>query len=415
LTDAPKQLLQSRLLDLLSTHRSIDPDWIAELGQGGWQVLLGMARQHRVLPLLHWRLSRERVGLPVPQPVRERLAIGFRRSAMNALHMQRELILIHRVLDGAQIPHLALKGAYLAFYAYPHPALRPMRDLDVLVQKETALRAYQALSGSGFTRMKKVRGNLEAVMEGQQHLPPLVSASTGVRVELHTRFSKPVPGSEKPDLTNDDLFWERAIKRTVAGASLTYTSPTHLLLHLIDHAVYMHRLNNGPLALTDLAYLLEDHEIDWSVFWQHTERRSKGRGTRLVFAMVERYFGKQPVEWPQRVPACSVSPRIVEAAALLTTQDLALKWDTELESKLLAKTSLRGKVGIFLKKAFPSRRTMATSYPVREDSFRVYLWYIARWSWLLLVRLPEYLVNRSRDRRVGSAQHLLQLNQWLEG
>lgn len=148
----PLPKLQELLLELISTHRQVLASTVAELDEPDWDALLGMARQHRLGPLLHWRLTRERAELPVPQPVRDKLAKSFKAATLRSLVLQRELLQVHRILDKSGIAYAALKGAYLAFHAYPHPALRPLRDLDILVPEDRVFSAYRALIEGGVRR-----------------------------------------------------------------------------------------------------------------------------------------------------------------------------------------------------------------------------------------------------------------------
>ncbi len=415
MTDTPIARLQTLLLDFLSTRRRVDQSTVAGLTERDWETLLGMARRHRVIPLLHWRLEHEQAGVHTPQAVREALAGAFRRSTLQALRMQRELLLIHRVLESVDIPHIALKGAYLAFYAYPHPALRPMRDLDILVPKEMTLQAYRTLLDAGFVRTGKLQGELEAVLESRNHLPPLISAAGRVLVDVHSRLSTPCPDKEVPDLTDEDALWGRTIDRTAAGNSLSFLCPEDLLLHLVEHAVYHHRLDNGPLVLTDLAYVLEKHAIEWPSFWQRTQRHNQTRGTLLLLAMVEFYFGKQPVQWPDAVSIDSVPQGVVETAAnLLIQRDVRTGKDVGLANDVMSHPSVSGKIAVFIKRAFPSRREMALLYPAPENSLRLYLCYFSRWHYLLTVRLPEYLASRTKNEDAGEVRGLIQLEQWLQ-
>jgi len=405
----PLPQLQRLLLDILSPIRPVDPATVAQLADDEWETLLRMARHHRLRPMLHWHLTRERADLTAPRRFKEALAAGFERAAMRALRLQRELLLVHRHLEKAKIPHLALKGAFLAFYAYPHPALRPMRDLDLLVPETMALKAYEVLLDNGLTRPNKYyRGDLDAALEASHHLPPLYCASGQVSIELHTRFSRP-DGTGVPDLAHDAGLWRRAVHQPIADRTLCYLAPTDLLLYLIQHAVHQHRLDNGPLVLSDLAYLLERHTIDWPLFWRRAQQHGQTRGALLLLKMVEHYFGGQPVEWTESVQTEHESAKAqAEKAAVLTLRRSAGRYDT-----LASRSGIAKKLGILFKHAFPSKREIAARYPVSEESRRIYLWYFARLWRLSTVHLPEYLAGRRADSNGNEADAILALDRWL--
>lgn len=403
------------LLDMLSTHRRVEESSVDALAAHDWDTVLRMARRHRVTPLLHWRLRRERSGVPVPRTVSDALASGFAQSAIRALLVQRELLLTHRILADAGIPHVALKGAYLAFHAYPHPALRPLRDLDILVSKKTALEAYRALLAGGLTRHERLRGDPEASVEVSKHLPALRSPSGRLDVEIHTQLSNPAhSGVGRPGLVDDPHLWHRTISRDLAGASLTYLSPTDLLLHLVVHAVYDHRFGNGPLVLSDSACLLESQPIDWPLFWQRAHAGGWTRGCLLLLKMVERYFGEQPIAWPEVVQEDPASLEgMLNTASLLTLRDVTSQADVQLGSELRDRQSIGRKLGVLLRRVFPSRKRIAATYPVSLDSSWLYLWYVAEWWRQLTRRLPAYLASRQDRHVLHESQHDSQLGQWL--
>lgn len=410
----PSPRLQALLLDVLSTHRPVDVALVAGLPASEWNALLDMAHQHRLGPLLYWRLTRERRELPVPIPVRDLLATSFVQSTARALLVQRELLLVHRILDRAGVSYVALKGAYLAFHAYPHPALRPLRDLDILVPKEAALSAYEALLAGGLSRAPKHRGNLKAALASFKHLPPLRSPSGRIVVEVHSRLFDRISTEGQPGLIDDPSLWQRTIRQSKAGESLSFPSPTDLLLHVIVHAVHEHRFDNGPLVLSDSASLLERHTIDWPLFWRMAQASGQTRACLLLLKMVERYFGEQPVSWCQAPPRAAASlDSLVQTAALLTLRDVTVRADAHLRTDLLGSQSVGDKLGVFLARVFPSRRRIAARYPVSEDSPWLYFWYLAMWWHHVTTRLPSYFASRKDRQALTESRHVSRLEQWL--
>ena len=181
--------LQSLLLDLLSPVRSLAQERIDRLTETDWASLLEMVRRYRLAPLLFWQLKYAKGDLLVPVGFLGELEKSFKQGTLRALSLQRELITVIRILDEARIPCVALKGAFLAFQAYPNPGLRPMRDLDVLVQKGRETEAYLALLKGGLQRWADCPGSPDS--SAGHHLPPLRSASGRVTIEVHRRLFHP--------------------------------------------------------------------------------------------------------------------------------------------------------------------------------------------------------------------------------
>ncbi|MBL8484325.1 MAG: nucleotidyltransferase family protein [Rhodocyclaceae bacterium] len=403
--------LQALLLDLISVARPLGADDLRELDDADWDALLDMARRHRLEPLLHWRLTHERAALPLPARVRELLAARFKFYTLRALGQQRELLLAGRVLEQAGIPYVALKGAGLATQVYPHPALRPMRDVDFLVPEEDVLRAYQALQDSGLERMPEFPGDPAAALSTEHQLPSLRFPAGGGVLEIHCRLFHRTQGAEHDDdLSADPLFWQRVRPLQVAGRAVPCESPTDLLLHLIVHAVYNHKFDNGPLLLSDLALLLAREQIDWPLFWQLAARGQHTRGCVLGLKLAEHYWGSSNIVWPD---GGAIGLPLLEQAALLMLRDSALRKDVLAAQNLAGRRSVRARLALLLQRAFPPRRRLASFYPVAADSPRIYLFYPLNWWRLATRRLPAYIASL-RDTQIQSEAHQVgELNDWL--
>jgi hypothetical protein len=416
-----RQTLQRRLLELLSPQEisSAAAAALSDLGPADWDRLLTMARQHRLEPLLHWQLSQRQHALHIPARVGEVLTVSAKRYGLRALVLQRELILIHRLLSAAGIPYQAMKGAFLALHAYPQAGLRPMRDLDILVPRAEALRAYQVLIDGGLMRPARYQGSPEAQILIHKHLPPLMSASGQVMVELHARLQQPPAHcpdlSQSPDPSDDPGYWGRSISRPTAGEALCFPSPTDLLLNLILHAALDHRFNNGPLTLSDIGYLVAAEPIDWSAFWQRAEQGGWTRACWLTLRLVERHWGVDGIVWPapEHRPESAAAQTALDTAALMLLRDLSATRDVGLTHALQQQASSTDKMHLLLRRLFPTRVWIAGAYPVSATSPRVYLYYLPHLWRLLSQRLPQFLKTRQRAAARDEVTQLAQLERWL--
>ena len=168
------------------------------------------------------------------------------------------------LLDAAAIPHAVLKGLWLAWHVYDHPALRPVRDIDIIVAKEHALAAHGTLSRAGFTPRNPHGPSPGLALASGKHLPGLMSPDPKINVEIHHRLLTPSACRARAGARYAGTLWRAAFGRMVKGGAWLCLSPTDALLHLIIHAAYEHCFCNGPLVLTDIALLL------------------RGRGNRLA-------------------------------------------------------------------------------------------------------------------------------------
>lgn len=405
----PINVLQDVLLDLISTRRQVTPQRSAALDAGDWARLLDMARQQRLFPLMHWRLAREQAAAVVPDGVRQMLAEAFNKSTMRALRFQRELLLVGKRLDDAGIASLALKGAFLAFHTYPHPALRPMRDLDLLLSKDRALEAFQILVDAGFQRQDHAPGDPAAWLAVRKHLPPLSSRPGRVTVELHIRLSDHAQAIH----VHEGALWQRAVSIDVAGQPVSYLSHTDLLLHLIYHAVYDHRFSNGPQVLPDLAYMVESGKIDWPLFWDEARKGGATRGCVLLLSMVQRYFGELKIDFPAAAGTDFAASDALQAdCARLMLSDIVALSETRLAG-FMAGRPLHRQVTFLLSKVFPPPAAAAVGFPAPTRRYQRVTHYMAYVSNVLTRRLPQFLA-RKHDGLVGNGRKMAALDQWLD-
>lgn len=241
-----------------------------------------MAAEHRLAPLLH----AERGSDPaIPEWLRADWAEAHRHAALTALAQRRDLLLVHGLLAQRGIAHAALKGACLAWHHYSDPALRPNRDLDLLVDPDRAEEAWQALREAGFAQMHP--GTKPEADTAVKHLPGL-AAPGGTLVELHLHcWELPAQvGHPMPPRQDAEILASAAPR---GDDPVPVPAPEHLLAHHVVHAAYSNWLDSGPLALVDLAQLVGRETFDWPMTWHRAEAEGWARGLALLLALADRW------------------------------------------------------------------------------------------------------------------------------
>ena len=100
-----------------------------------WQAILRKTERWRLAPLVYTNLRQAVQSGQVPKPVAERLRHLYHRDTIHGV-ARRELLRVTLLrFAEASVPVIVLKGAALATLVYPSPALRPMRDIDLLVHR----------------------------------------------------------------------------------------------------------------------------------------------------------------------------------------------------------------------------------------------------------------------------------------
>ncbi|MFC0590021.1 nucleotidyltransferase family protein [Novosphingobium aquiterrae] len=268
--------LRRVLFDLYGTVRFPD---LAGLDTHDWQALDAMAAAAHMQPLLH---VQHRGDARIPGDIAARWQSAFRTAAMQALAREADLKACVASLTDAGLQPIALKGAWLARHAYPEPAQRPMLDIDLLLDPATVMAAWDLLRAQGYAEVMEAEMPLADILRLDKHLPPLVSPR-GTLVELHQRLWE-LPGrlDHLSPAGQDNAIRARAV--TVDG--LRYPCGEDMLIHLIVHAAYSHRLDCGPRVLADIDFLLRQVAIDWTGFWTRAACEGWRDGARLVLELV---------------------------------------------------------------------------------------------------------------------------------
>ena len=384
-------VLHRRLLDLVGTRR---PSTFADLSGDDLAALDRMAAQHRLQPLLY---HQHRARADLPPAIAEAWRAAFRNQALLALSNRAELVRTITLLRAGGFAPLALKGAWLSRFAYPHPALRPLRDIDLLLDPATVIPAFAVLEAAGYHSIEAPELPLPELVRTDKHLPPLLSPG-GTVVELHHRLWEPDGRLDHAS----PVAIEAAVRADAVTEEdgLSYPAPIDMLAHLIAHAVYSHRLDCGPLLLADVDFLLRTRPINWARFWQRAGSEGWSAGARLVLSMVERHRSGASIEWIDCQP---VPDAMLDDLSLLLLQDL----DRRQSANFLASLRLGGWQGLLDR--VTGRRRLVSGPAVRREmaSAGGFLgWASSRWR-----RTASDLAHR--EARI-QAHSLARLSSWLD-
>ena len=395
--------LKHLLLDLISTARPVAAGRLQSLSDANWLSMCTMATQHRIGPMLHHKIQVLGLSGAVPSDVRDQWAGAYRKAAFRYLSFRRTLAQLNEILGMAQIPFAALKGAWLSQYAYDNPVLRPLRDIDILVEPQAALSVYALLEKSGFVRREDFPMPLDGALDHAKHLPPMRCAETGIYLEVHTRLMDAPPSTSATE-SLDDVTW--LLARCEHRDGVPYLAPTDTLLHLIVHAAYDHQFNNGPLTFNDIALLLERTPVDWSAFWAMARAGNWVRGCILILELASSYHGAEA--WREfydgNIPA--PSPSQLDNAALLSLQDYDHRGLIGFKAAIADGSTWFGKARPFINRMFPPLHRLAAFSGASTASYWSLLYY-PRWLAVQMHRLffasddakmtPD--VDRARDIR----------------
>jgi hypothetical protein len=216
-----------------------------------------------LMPMLYFRLKE--LGMDDPALPRLRGAHRY--------HWCRGQVLVRRAMEAVdalareRIRCLALKGlAVVDRYGGDH-GLRPMSDVDLLVPRERAIAAIEALARQGWQLGAQLAG--APLRDAVETLHGGALTRDGAELDLHW-----VSLVEDTSPGGDAGLWRRARARSVHGREMFFPTVTDLLFHVCVHGARFSRA--GSITWVPDGMRLIDQaraEIDWPGLVDEARRR----------------------------------------------------------------------------------------------------------------------------------------------
>jgi hypothetical protein len=260
-----------------------------------WQRLLEITSPD-LLAYLGYKINEH--GFISQCPARLRLEAGDARRATAArwLRLRFELRKLVSEFARHRLDFLVLKGAVLAFIAYPDCSLRPVSDIDLLVRPENLAKALELIDEAGFRCPKRFEYAHPAtlkdfVVPGEEISLPLEKPDTQALIEVHTQLESAEPWFPVP--TRE--VWERTQETDWNDARILILDPHEFLFHLVLHLARGHFFSLGLRPLLDVHLWVERQEklLDWELIAKECVRRGYGEWMYLTLKMVRDTFGTQ--------------------------------------------------------------------------------------------------------------------------
>lgn len=392
------------LCDFLS-GRKIPEARLEKLSPSDWESLIDRTVHFKVWGLFYREIKSRNIPTElIPVDAKNRLREAYRYFATRNTSLFFDALKVLKSLADNQLPVIALKGLSLAKNIYGDIALRPMNDIDLLVKEEDLVRAGRILLTLGY---KPSFPAWESTLKTFRHLPHFMN-KRGAIIELHWNIVAP----DSPIKVDLDGLWERARLIKVDNVEVRAFSPEDLFLHLCIHACGHLQTGINLIPFCDISGLIKTpgDKIDWQIV---VDRATSWGGKKCVYLMllvVRELMGAMP---PDKIMS-EIKPddyqsvffdEALEQIFDTSPSDWRIRIRIGHLSKIKKNKRIRGKVLAFLKKAFPSRATLARMYQVSVSSPKIYLCYLFRLHRLIVYYTIVFLRLFRRDRSVIKAAH----------
>jgi len=224
-----------------------------------WNNLLERTEKEGMAPLLKKHL--EESGSTYPDKVRRSLNMLARRHREQAQVRMEVLQEVLRLFHRIRLTPMPIKGAALCCTLYPHPGLRPMRDMDILFRPSEVGHGQEILLDAGFVQ------STAPIPLDHFHLPSLHKVVDGVKIciELHRGLYPNCP-PWYPEVDFEQLL--KTGRKIRLGAIDTVTLNDEETLHYLYQHAFRSPLTYEPYRLINVADIIGFTErnclaLDW--------------------------------------------------------------------------------------------------------------------------------------------------------
>jgi hypothetical protein len=291
----------------------------------GRDALMAAALDPADRALASWRRWRQSGGDPISDPIARRwlpliahnlrtVPLGAGTRSLFAAARRDAWAANARVLDAARpavealasagIRTMLLKGAALSEHIYREPGLRPIGDVDVLIDPSQARSAMRILEDQGWIAWRGYGERDVLLAHGLDLRRPPEGA-----FDLHWYLLAECcwPGA-------DDGMWQRARGGSSVTSSSLVPAPEDLLLHACVHGLRWSPVHSGHWV-ADAAHVMRSAggALDWEIVAEEAARRRLGLQLREALCLVRDRahvdvpasaidaLARQPATWRDRL------------------------------------------------------------------------------------------------------------------
>ena len=334
---------------LSANKNKISTEKLNQVSNAEWQKIFKQSIRFGVAPLIYESLKPFVSDISIPKKIKQNLREIYLHSTAKNVRLYHELSKVLFELHKAGIPVIVLKAAHLAEIVCDDIALRPMVDIDLLVQKK-----YLSPDVQKFQEMDYVPERhfwIEAECETHHHLPAF-SKPGATAIEIHWSIARPIV----PLKIDVDGLWKRAQPIKISGIETLVLSPEDLLLHLCLHISFFNQFTDGLRSFCDIAVTIQHYKerLDWEQtrFYAQEWGVSKCLYISLYFArkLLDVNISEDILD---TLKPGYIDPKLmIWAKEQIFADQNSVQTIDRIQAQILGANRLRNKVSAFLKLAF---------------------------------------------------------------
>lgn len=198
-----------------------------------------------------------------PQEKKEKIESIIRAREINSLKIFSEFLKVARALCSEKIKFIPLKGVHLNLQIYKNLRLRNIRDIDLLIRKESLISYLECMFSVGYKFKNSDIKPKDFKYSGYHYDIPVLINEHGIHVETHL------------EVINDkfkQLIFEKSYKKKYSdNLCFDFMSNEYLIIHLIYHATIKNGFDNGLVSIFDVMTILKRNKIDLPLLMNSAE------------------------------------------------------------------------------------------------------------------------------------------------
>lgn len=251
-----------------------------------WERLILLSERHRLLPMLYKNIPTESINLPfeIPSILKEKFII----QTQHVLQLATEGIRISNILNREGIQSILLKGPFLSQQIYGDDALRPSRDIDILILPISIERVNEILNTEGYKRIYpdfELSKKQKIFYQRYKNQYAYRNPHNGCLIEIHWRLFSQKSLFPTP---TEQVFAERQ-EFNMAGSPIHVLSKKHCFEYLCLHGS-LHQWFR-LLWLRDIAQFLENKEGNLDELLINAKKNGNERPVQQAIILSNLFFG----------------------------------------------------------------------------------------------------------------------------
>jgi hypothetical protein len=195
------------------------------------------------------------------------------------------------ILDACEgrVPSVTLlKGISIAEQYYPTPSLRPMTDLDILVEETAIPWVESRLYTLGYRPQSHLPRDFYAT---HHHRMPFFHPRRGIWVEIHRGLFPPSTKLATTRVFSHQHLTSQLRPSAFQGRPVTRLSDALQIVYIAAHWAFEFKSIGGMVAMFDLIYLLKSTKeaIDWEAMFDWLEGSVAATHLYLMLTYLARY------------------------------------------------------------------------------------------------------------------------------